>query len=198
MKDDTQSKPDHQKSSGSHSNDTAVSPTGPAGGEAPATEPEQVRFSVLRQYVKALSFENPAALHALQSTQKPEINVNVNVGARAAGESRFEVTLAIRAEARQGEHRLFVADLVYAGLFVLSGLAPDRMQPVLLIESPRLLFPFARNILADVSRNGGFAPLMLDPIDFAALYRENLARQATARAAASDETPPQGEQRAPD
>lgn len=145
--------------------------------EADAPQPS---LSVLAQYVKDLSFENPGAPISLQARQQtPQLKIDVNVGARPVGASEFEVTLTM--EARAGDKEpLFVAEVIYAGLFRVANVPAEHLQPFVLIECPRMLFPFARQILADATRNGGYPPLMIDPIDFVALYRQNMARAAQA------------------
>ena len=128
------------------------------------------QVSILTQYVKDLSFENPNAPASLQSTEQPRIDVNVAVNAKRAGDTVFEVELKITAKAMVGDDASFMIDLVYAGLFGLTNVPEEALEPFLIIEAPRILFPFARRIIADSVRDGGFPPLMLDPIDFASLY----------------------------
>jgi preprotein translocase subunit SecB len=130
------------------------------------------------QFVKDLSFENPRAPASLvASKEAPQIDVNVNVNARNLSEGVFEVTLAIRADARIGDEPAFITELVYGGVFTVMNMPEDTLRPILLIECPRLLFPFARRIIADVTRDGGFPPLFINPIDFVALYRRQFALQ---------------------
>jgi preprotein translocase subunit SecB len=143
-----------------------------------AAEPESGApvLGVLAQYVKDLSFENPAAPRSLvQSGQSPQIQIQVNVNARGLSEQDVEVELKIDGQAGEGAETVFRFDLVYAGVFRIQGVPADQRSPLILIECPRMLFPFARQIIADAVRNGGFPPLMIDPIDFAALYRQRLA-----------------------
>lgn len=128
------------------------------------------QVAILTQYVKDLSFENPNAPASLQATSQPRIDVNVAVNAKRAGDNLFEVELKITATAVAGEITSFVVDLLYAGLFGLTNVPDEALEPFLVIEAPRILFPFARRIVADATRDGGFPPLMLDPIDFGALY----------------------------
>lgn len=134
---------------------------------------------MLAQYVKDLSFENPNAPQSLQrATQtRPGINLNVNVAVEQLSDDNFEVLLRLEATAKHDEDVAFIVDLSYAGLFAIRNVPRDAMQPFLLVEAPHLLFPFARRVLADAVRDGGFSPLMLEPIDFAALYRQQLAQQ---------------------
>ena len=124
------------------------------------------------QFVKDLSFENPRAPASLMSTrEQPKIDVNVSVNARNLSERTFEVTLTIRADAKTGDEPAFVTELVYAGVFTVANVPEEALRPTLLIECPRLLFPFARRIIADATRDGGFPPLFINPIDFVSLYR---------------------------
>jgi len=127
------------------------------------------QIQINAQYVKDLSFENPAAPHSLFEEDPPQADVSVDVGVEGLGEDRYEVELRVTARANRGESRLFIAEVVYAGVFTLMNVDEAAVQPVCLIECPRMLFPFARRVIADVTRDGGFPPLMLDPIDFTAL-----------------------------
>lgn len=141
-------------------------------GQAEAPQPS---VRVLAQYVKDLSFENPRAPMSLQRRdQTPAINIAVNVGARLLAQQDFEVTLSLDAKAGEGEELAFQVELQYAGVIRVSGMKTEHVQPFLLIEGPRLLFPFARQIVAEAVRNGGFPPLMIDPIDFVSVYRRKL------------------------
>jgi len=146
------------------------------------------------QYVKDLSFEVPGApliYTTLRSTPRVDINLDVQVRQVQQGQPSFEVTLAIRAEAHEASGnggsaepaaRVFLAELAYAGIFTLTGVPENAVEPVLLVECPRILFPFARNILADVTRDGGFPPVLLQPIDFVALWQSRRAQAAAATA----------------
>ena len=129
------------------------------------------------QYVKDLSFENPMAPASLQPQgEQPRIEVNVDVqAARVAENEVFEVVLKVTASGRSGSSQLFLAELSYGGLFTLQGVPEESLHPVLLIECPRILFPFARAIIAEVTRDGGFPPLLIQPVDFAAMYRQQNA-----------------------
>jgi preprotein translocase subunit SecB len=132
---------------------------------------------VISQYVKDLSFENPNAPAVYQWQGQPKIDVQFNIGAQTLNDEIHEVTLQIDITAASAEQTAFKVDLVYAGLFGLRNIPQDQVQPFLLAEAPRLLFPFARQIVAQCVQNGGFPPLMLDPIDFGALYMHNASRQ---------------------
>ncbi len=125
---------------------------------------------VLSQYVKDLSFENPNAPAVYQWQGQPQIDVQFNIASGQVGDDVYEVILKIDVKAIAAEKVAFQVELSYAGLFALRNIPEDQLQPFLLAEAPRLLFPFARRTLADVVRDGGFPPLMLEPIDFGQLY----------------------------
>lgn len=148
-----------------------ISPSSPA---APGIAPQ---MKILGQYLKDLSFENPNAPQSLNTqTGQPEISISVNVNARTLTATDFEVELHLDAKASHNEKVVFAAELLYAGVFRLENIPQEALHPVVLIECPRMLFPFARQVLADATRNGGFPPLMLDPIDFAGMYQKRLAQ----------------------
>jgi len=156
-------------------------------GNAPQPAPQgqvQPSMSVLAQYIKDFSFENPNSPNSLRPRDKsPEININVNVSANALTQNDFEVVLQIDARAADAGSTdskgiVFNSELSYAGIFRIQNVPPEALQPALLIECPRLLFPFARQVIADASRNGGFPPLMIDPIDFARLFQQRMSEQA--------------------
>ena len=130
----------------------------------------QPQVGIITQYVKDLSFENPNAPRSLQSTSQPQIEVNVNVQAKRQGEDVFEVDLKIDVTAKADGQTGFIVDLLYSGLFGLRNIPDEALEPFLVVEAPRILFPFARRIIADATRDGGFPPLLLEPIDFATLY----------------------------
>ena len=125
---------------------------------------------LISQYVKDLSFENPNAPGIFQNANPPAIDVQFNIGTAQVGEEVHEVLLKIDVKAEVEGQTAFIVDLTYAGLFGLRNVPADAVQPFLLGEAPRLLFPFARRVLADCVRDGGFPPLLLEPIDFAQLY----------------------------
>jgi len=146
---------------------------------APTEAASPPQLGVLTQYIKDLSFENPNAPASLsQQDKQPEISIQINVGATNLGGNDFEVLLAIEGKALNGDKVLFAFELAYAGVFRIENVPQDSLHPFVMIECPRLLFPFAREIVATATRNGGFPPLMLDPVDFVGLYRQNMARQA--------------------
>ena len=139
---------------------------------------ESPSLNVLAQYIKDLSFENPSAPRSLQARDKaPSININVNVNANPLSEAEFDVVLTLNAEAKEGDKTLFNVELSYGGVFRVTGFPQEHMLPLLFIECPRLLVPFARQIVADATRNGGFPPLMIDPIDFAQMFTQRMAEE---------------------
>ena len=146
---------------------------------APPPEPgAQPSLKILGQYMKELSFENPNAPQSLApQTQQPDINIAVNVNAKNLGPNDFEVELHLDAKATGDGKVVFAAELLYAGIFRLENFPQNVLHAAVLIECPRMLFPFARQIMAEATRNGGFPPLMLDPIDFATMYQRRMAQQ---------------------
>ncbi|MGE0005536.1 MAG: protein-export chaperone SecB [Parvibaculaceae bacterium] len=150
---------------------------------APPQPGAQPSMRILGQYLKDLSFENPHAPQSLAPQKaQPEINISINVNARNLAPSDFEVELHIDAKATSESKIVFAAEILYAGVFRLENFPQNMLHPAVLIECPRMLFPFARQILSDATRNGGFPPLMLDPIDFASMYQKRMAAQAQATA----------------
>ena len=149
-------------------------------------------LSISLQYVKDLSFENPRAPHSFGNLNPaPEIAVEINVEARGLQQNVYEVVLHIRARAARGEEVFFVVELAYAGICVVGTNVPQQhVQPLVTIEGPRLLFPFARAIISDSVRDGGFPPLLINPIDFARLYQQNVEQ---ARATQAQQAPAQGQ-----
>lgn len=135
-------------------------------------------LTILAQYMKDLSFEVPGAPRSLQARERaPDININVNVNANPLSDADFDVVLSLNAEAKDGDKVLFNCELVYGGVFRITGFPQEHMLPILFIECPRLIFPFARQIVADATRNGGFPPLMIDPIDFAQMFAQRMAEE---------------------
>ena len=132
---------------------------------------------LISQYVKDLSFENPNAPAVYQVQAQPKMDVGFNIGTTQLGDDVHEVVLKIDAKAEAEGQVLFLVDLTFAGLFGIRNVPEDQLQIFLLGEAPRLLFPFARRIIADAVRDGGFPPLMLDPIDFHALYQQQAQQQ---------------------
>lgn len=136
-------------------------------------------LNALAQYAKDISFENPNAPRSLQQQQAgPQIGIQVNVNAKQLADTDFEVDLTLEGNAKIGEEVLFAFDLTYSGVFRAQNIPADQLHPVIMIECPRLLFPFARQIVAEAVRNGGFPPLYIDPIDFVGLYRQKAQEAA--------------------
>jgi preprotein translocase subunit SecB len=158
-------------------NESAGTPTN---GNGNAANP-QATLNVLAQYVKDLSFESPGAPNSLRGRDKaPGINISVNVNANPLSDKEFDVNLTLNAKASSDKDVLFNVELVYGGVFRIEGFPQEHMLPLLFIECPRLLFPFARQIVAEATRNGGFPPLMLDPIDFAQMFQQKMAADQAA------------------
>lgn len=152
------------------------------------------QVGILAQYVKDLSFENPNAPAVFQWQGQPQMDVQVNIGVQGVGQEVHEVVLKIEVEAKGDQGVAFRVETLYAGLFALRNIPEEQLQPFLLAEAPRLLFPFARRVIADAVRDGGFPPLMLDPIDFAGAYMSQLqAQQQQQGEGAADLAPPEPE-----
>jgi len=133
-------------------------------------------FVINGQYIKDLSFENPQAPRSLfMADQKPSIDLSVDLKAQRLKDDSYELEMNIAAKAMGEKEPLFIVELAYGGIFTLMNTPPEKAEPLLLIECPQVLFPFARRVIADVTRDGGFPPLMLEPMDFRHLYE---ARQA--------------------
>lgn len=143
-------------------------------------EDNQPQIGMLAQYVKDFSFENPNAPAVYSWEGQPRIDVQFNLGTNQVGEDVHETAIKIEVTAEADQGVTFKLELLYGGLFGLRNVPDDALQPFLLGEAPRLLFPFARRIVADAVRDGGFPPLMLDPIDFNGLYFAQLAQQQAA------------------
>jgi preprotein translocase subunit SecB len=144
------------------------------GGPSPDTAPQ---LSVVAQYIKDFSFENPNAPQSLASGQEqPQIGIQINVNAKPLSDTDIEVAIKLDGRAESAGSVMFSFELEFAGIFRLRNIPQEAMNMMVLIECPRLLFPFAREIVATTVRNGGFPPLLLDPVDFAALYRQKMAQ----------------------
>ncbi len=140
--------------------------------EAATEDTQKAGMQVLAQYVRDLSFENPGAPN-FAAANSPNVNVTANVGARKFSDTDYEVSLKFKIEAKIEDDKVqFIAELDYCGVFRLVNIPEQDKRPILLVEAPRQLFPFARRVLADSTRDGGYPPIMLDPIDFMELYRQ--------------------------
>jgi preprotein translocase subunit SecB len=143
--------------------------SGLTNGDGGSAAPQEVRVQVLGQYVKDLSFENPGA--PANPAARPQIDLGVDLQARRLDGERYEVELKLRVTAKAEDKPLFLLELMYAGLFGIANAPQEIVQQFLLIEAPHIIFPFARRVVADVIRDGGMPPLLIEPIDFGALYR---------------------------
>jgi preprotein translocase subunit SecB len=155
--------------------------------DAGAGAPDQAQgaeipgIRILAQFIRDLSFENPRAPDALRGGQaQPQIELGVEMNARGRDDGFFEVDLKLSARAQRDDGPVFVVELLYGGVFQITGVPAEDVEPVLLIECPRYLFPFARRIIADVTSEGGFPPFLLDPIDFAGVYSARKAQESAA------------------
>src|SRR5579862_4525995 len=154
----------------------AAGPIAPAG---QATD-SQAGARIMAQFIRDLSFENPRAPESLRASGvQPQIELGVEMAARTRADELHEVDLKLTAAAKNNEDPIFTVELLYGGLFQITGVLPENLEPVLLVECPRFLFPFARRIIADLTSEGGFPPFMLDPIDFAAVYTARRAQLET-------------------
>jgi|APFEC2959095136_1045048.scaffolds.fasta_scaffold00008_205 preprotein translocase subunit SecB len=160
-------------------------------GAAPPPEAQPVKVQILAQFIRDLSFENALAQKGVQGEVVPEIQVIVNLDAKKrSAEHQYEVLLKFKVTSknRTGGETLFLLELEYGGVFHIENVPEAQLHPFLLIECPRLLFPFVRRIVSDLTRDGGFPPVNLDVVDFVALYRNELARRAAAAQPKADVT----------
>jgi preprotein translocase subunit SecB len=163
-----------------------TSTNGGQAGAATGAQPQQnlPQLNVMGQYIKDFSFENPNAPRSLAPSQtQPAINIQINVGVGQLSPTDYEVTLKLEGKAESAALTLFAFDLTFAGMFRIQNVPQEHLHALVMIECPRLLFPFAREIIATAVRNGGFAPLLLDPVDFVALYQQRLAAEQAKAAA---------------
>ena len=155
--------------------DNGASNPVPQGAQPPAGP----HFRVLTQFVRDFSFENPKAPESLRFEGKPQIDMGVEMNAQGRADGLFEVDLKLSVKATSNDNAMFQIELVYGGLFGLAGVTEAQIEPMLLVECPRYLFPFARQIIATSSADGGFyPPFLLDPLDFAAIYEQRKAQNA--------------------
>lgn len=151
---------------------------GPSAPQSTVAEPTQTAQQMIinAQYIKDLSFENPRAPNSLrQQTVQPSVDINVDVKAQALAPENYEVVLTINASARIQDETLFIIELAYGAIITVRNVPQEMLSMIVLVEAPRLIFPFARNIVAETTRDGGFPPLMINPIDFGELLRRNTA-----------------------
>jgi len=164
---------------------------GANGAASPAQQAAPPKMQIISQFVRDLSFENIAAQKGTTPEGKPEVKVQVNLDAKKRSETNYEVGLKIRIDSRVGDAPLFLLELDYAGRFNIENVPNEQLHPLLLIEGPRLIFPFVRRVISDVTRDGGYPPINLDTIDFLALYRQQLARRREAQQGETEATPQQ-------
>lgn len=160
---------------------------------APEGQAPQVRMQILGQFVRDMSFENILAQKGASGEVKPNLKVEVAIDAKKRTvEHQFEVITKYKVSSTNGDStdQLFLMELDYSGIFHIEGVPEDQMHPFLLIECPRMLFPFVRRIVSDVTRDGGFPPVNLDNVDFVALYRQGLAQRAAQAQAGGEEAKP--------
>jgi len=168
-------KPSEKKSGDAAGDEQKAAPFSPENGEDTQLQPS---MQILAQYVKDLSFENPFAPESLMHMEaQPEVEIGVNVTSTQRQENEFEVTLQLEVKATNGDKTVFAVELEYGGVFTVENVPDEMMHPIIHIECPRMLFPFARHILSESIRDGGFPPLMLDPIDFGIIYQQRMAEQ---------------------
>jgi preprotein translocase subunit SecB len=148
---------------------------------------------LLSQYIKDLSVENPKAPESFQWTEQPQIDVQFNIGARAVNEEISEIELKISASAKTSQGTAYIVELAYCGLVGMRNMADEQKHAFTYAEAPRILFPFARRVVADAVRDAGFAPLLLDPIDFQGIYMHQLQARQQAEAEAAAAAPPAGD-----
>ena len=149
--------------------------------------PQQPKMQILGQFIRDMSFENIVVQKGVQGEVQPDIQVQVNLDAKKRqADGQFEVITKFKIESRSKTDNapLFLLELEYGGIFAISGVPEEQLHPYLLIECPRMLFPYVRRIVSDVPRDGGFPPLNLENVDFLAIYRQEIARRAEAQQAA--------------
>jgi preprotein translocase subunit SecB len=156
-------------------------------GDMPQNPLANARVLINAQYVKDLSFENPHAPQVLMEQKgSPDVEININVNANKLDDELFEIDLRIQATAKQEEDVAFIVDLNYGAVITLKDVPEDNQQSIIMIEGPRLIFPFARQVIADATQSGGFPPLLVNPVDFADLYRQSLQQQLKSAEAAGE------------
>ena len=164
--------------------------TANAGGPQPNGEDTSPAVGIITQYVKDLSVENPAAPDVYQWPEPPQIDVQFNIGAEPAGQDVHEVTLKLTLTAASQRGTIYVIDLAYCGLVGMRNVPEDQAHAFLYAEAPRLLFPFARRVVADAVRDAGFPPLLVDPVDFGGIYAQQLAARRAEEAAGGEPVKP--------
>ena len=156
-----------------------------AAGASTANAQTAPSFNLIGQYIRDMSFENPGAPGSIMlGGPNPNFNVGINVGVKKQSDDVYAVEITLNAKAEREKNVLFNVELIYGGVFRLKNVPEATLSQLLMIECPRLIFPFARQVLASVTQQGGFPPLMMEPVDFATIYRQNLAKLAAQQGAA--------------
>ena len=164
----------------------------PVGAQGEGQQPVQVKMNVLGQYIRDMSFENVLAQKGAKGEMQPQVNVQVAIEPRKRGEGdQYEVVMKtkVASQNKDGESTLFLLELEYGGIFQIEGVPEAQLHPFLMIECPRMLFPFVRRIVADVTRDGGFPAVNLETIDFMQLYRQQAAQRQAQMAAQAGQQP---------
>ena len=157
-------------------------------GEAQTATPPSM--TMVGQYIRDLSFENPGAPASMMSgAGNPNFNLSISVGVKKQPDDTYAVELTLSAKANRAEAVLFNIELVYGGIFRLKNVPETQLTPLLMIECPRLIFPFARQVMASITQQGGFPPVIMEPVDFTAIYRQNLAKLAAQQQASGGAAP---------
>ena len=160
-----------------------------AGGTANQQTPAS--FNLIGQYIRDLSFENPGAPGSVMlGGGSPQFNVGINVGVKKQADDIYAVEITLNAKAEREKNVLFNVELIYGGVFRIKNVPENQLAPLLLVECPRLIFPFARQVLANVTQQGGFPPLMMEPVDFNAIYIQNLRQLQASQAQQGGQVPP--------
>ncbi|MEM8658113.1 MAG: protein-export chaperone SecB [Pseudomonadota bacterium] len=170
---------------------TPADPTEATSDASPeAAEAARPRLQVLTQYIRDMSFENIAVQKNAKIEGTPQVQVQVALDARKLADDRYEVINKVKVDSKSGDEQVFILELEYAGQFKVENVPEAQLHPFLLIECPRMIFPYLRRIIGDVTRDGGFPPLNVDNIDFLALYQQDLARRQAAKAAEANGADP--------
>ena len=163
----------------------ATEPSGKSNGAGPvepaasADTPPQPRFELITQYIRDLSFENFAAQKYITGQIDQQLSVDLNIDAKTRAENRFEVILKLSVSAKRDKESVFLLEVDYGGQFLIENIPDDQLHPMLMVECPRLLFPFLRQLARNLTAEGGFPPLNIENIDFLRLYKQRLAQSSS-------------------